>query len=132
MHTLRDNNIYKFENEEDLCPKVDFHDYNLGFATGIIKNVNGESPQERKTLYSQFLRDLAKEENITIFDLDSYMWAIGQICVQKNISLCEYQCPLANLYEGPKTFYLKNDYSEKATIRKNKKIAEILQMKLKL
>ncbi|MBN1175423.1 hypothetical protein JXA48_02145 [Candidatus Woesearchaeota archaeon] len=130
LHTLRDNKIFKFENEEDLCPKVDFHDYNLGVSTGIIKDLHGETPQTRKTLYSQFLRDLAKEENINIFDLDSYMWAIGQICVQKNISLCEYQCPLSSLYEGPRTFYLKNDYSEKATTKKNKKIADELQVKL--
>lgn len=131
LHTLRDNNIFRFDNEYDLCPKVDFHDYNLGVATGIIQNVNGKTPQERKTLYSQFLRDLAKEEDVNIFDLDSFMWAIGQICVQKNVALCEYMCPLSNLYEGPRTFYLKNDYSERATVRKNKKIADELQVKLR-
>ncbi|MCF7799126.1 hypothetical protein K9M74_04440 [Candidatus Woesearchaeota archaeon] len=133
VHTVRDHGIFSFRNEEEFCPKIDFHDYNIGRALGIVQDINQRIPGENKKLFGKFLRDLAQEEDISIFDLDAFLWGIGQICTAKNDAHCQELCPLASQYQFPRAYRFENDYfvrGKKAQSRK--KIAEAMQYQGKL
>jgi hypothetical protein len=122
IHTLRDHDLFTFTNEEEFCPKVDFHDYNIGRALGILKDANPRKGTTEKKEFSYFLRDLAREEDVNIFELDAFMWAASQFCFSKNETICTTYCPLAQHYTRPRAHTLQNDYAARS--KKAKQIAK--------
>jgi len=133
VHTVRDHNIFAFSNEDEFCPKVDFHDYNIGRALGIIKDANPKKGGAEKTAFSYFLKDLAKEEGVSIFELDAFMWAASQLCVTRNEAICNDYCPLSKQHNSLRAYSLKNDYSARSTkakLQKKIEAAKKLQGKL--
>ncbi len=127
VHTLRDHTLFTFSHEEDFCPKIDFHDYNIALALGIIRNENPLQSTETKKKYSYFLRDLAKEQGVNIFELDAFLWTAGQLCLMKNDAVCEQYCPLANEVSFPRAYAFKNDYAIRGKKTAQERKADELQ-----
>lgn len=121
VHTVRDQGFHTFYNEEDFVPKIDFHDYNIGIVSGIIKNPDMLNSAKDKKEYAYFLNELAKDNEVNIFDLDNFTWIIGQICNEKNKAMCEDYCPISHTYSNPRAFAMENQYRERSTKVRNHK-----------
>ncbi|NQU98189.1 hypothetical protein HQ533_01875 [Candidatus Woesearchaeota archaeon] len=114
IETLMDNNIHRFSNEQDFQPKIDFHDFNIGIVSGIITKHNKFFPESEKAEYSKFLNQLAKEQDISVLDLDKFMWVAAQLCNQRRESVCEMLCPFNQKYLKPRAYTIGNHTSARA------------------
>ncbi len=128
------NNLIHFDNDNELLPKVDFHDITITFALGVLKPKftdpgKGMGRERVADKLQEFLSYYVQKYNKSIFELDEALWILGSsVCSRVDWLECYDKCAVKEYcYIKPGSDYKKDKKHNGEILEKYYKIYPLIE-----